>query len=237
MRTPDEQKAYNREKTARYRARQGREAMNAQARAAYHQHDDEPERAQKERERRNARGRRNYYANVTHNRTRKAKTQAVRTAIRAEDPMLAERNRASRNKATARWRQRHPEKQKAATDTWRAAHPDHINATRRARYAKDPTKPLEHNRKRYALRRGANGSTLTREQWDTIKAHYNFRCVYCEPTCWRCIRKCHALTQDHLTPVSGGGPDTLQNVVPACRTHNSQKGTGKVLRPVQPMLL
>jgi 5-methylcytosine-specific restriction endonuclease McrA len=59
---------------------------------------------------------------------------------------------------------------------------------------------------------------------------YGHCCVYCG-------RKMQRLTQDHITPLSRGGNHTKSNIVPACRSCNSKKGTGEPLVPVQPMLL
>jgi 5-methylcytosine-specific restriction endonuclease McrA len=226
MATSEAQKAYNRAKTARYRARQGREAINAQARALYHQHDDDPALREGKQAQRRAKDRR-WYAN--HREEKIAKVMA-RSEKRAQDPVLAEIDRQALNVRTARWRERYPEKQAACETAYRQAHPAKINATRRARYAKDPTKHLSDNKKRYALRRGAPRSDLTIAQWQIIKEHYGHRCVYCG-------KKPKQLTQDHITPLSAGGSDTLWNVVPACRSCNSKKGKGKVPKPVQPILL
>lgn len=71
---------------------------------------------------------------------------------------------------------------------------------------------------------------LPRKQWNMIKALYNYRCVYCG-------KKSQLLSRDHLTPVSRGGQDTVDNIVPACISCNARKHAGPVLKPVQPLLL
>ncbi len=71
---------------------------------------------------------------------------------------------------------------------------------------------------------------LTIKQWEFIKFLYNFRCVYCGA-------KPRILTKDHIIPLSNGGSHTASNIVPACKSCNSKKNTGPVLRPVQPVLL
>lgn len=73
-------------------------------------------------------------------------------------------------------------------------------------------------------------NNLTSNQWKTIKAHYGYRCIYCG-------KKPRILTQDHLTPLSHGGEHTYTNIVPACQSCNSKKGTKNVFKPVQPLLL
>ncbi len=53
------------------------------------------------------------------------------------------------------------------------------------------------------------------EEWEQKKAEYNFRCAYCgEKT---------KLTKDHVQPVSKGGTDKIENIVPACRPCNHRK--------------
>jgi 5-methylcytosine-specific restriction endonuclease McrA len=84
--------------------------------------------------------------------------------------------------------------------------------------------------RRRALRNGAPRSDLTAAQWTAIKAHYSYRCVYCGT-------KPKRLTQDHVTPLSKGGSHTVSNIVPACRSCNSRKGTGGPIVPIQPLLL
>lgn len=59
-------------------------------------------------------------------------------------------------------------------------------------------------------------SDLTADQWATIKARYQQRCVYCA--------KKTDLTMDHIIPLSKGGQHTMENILPACRSCNSRKG-------------
>ena len=44
-------------------------------------------------------------------------------------------------------------------------------------------------------------------------------------TCQYCGRKARDLTLDHVVPRSRGGPDTWENLVSACGTCNSRKGS------------
>lgn len=64
---------------------------------------------------------------------------------------------------------------------------------------------------------GAGGS-FTLQQWEDLKAHYNFLCV-------RCLtpeRKAR-LTVDHVKPVSRGGGSFIENIQPLCKACNSSK--------------
>ena len=98
---------------------------------------------------------------------------------------------------------------------YRREHPEKIKAKsdrRRAHHAQAPI----------------NDFTLA--QWQEIKAAYGHTCAYCG-------RKMQRLSQDHITPLSKGGTHTASNIVPACQSCNSQKHTGPVPVPVQPLLL
>jgi len=59
--------------------------------------------------------------------------------------------------------------------------------------------------------------THTWEEWEFACEWFDNRCAYCDVTSF--------LTQDHLVPVSGGGPWTVLNIIPACVSCNSSKGS------------
>lgn len=58
-------------------------------------------------------------------------------------------------------------------------------------------------------------ATLTAEQWNIIKTHFNNKCCYCG--------KEYPLAQEHFFPLSKGGELGKANIVPACRSCNSSK--------------
>ena len=61
-----------------------------------------------------------------------------------------------------------------------------------------------------------------RRVWrDGIKAAWNYRCAYCNGV------PIHdaSLTADHIIPKSAGGQDLTRNIVPACASCNSKKGS------------
>jgi len=58
-------------------------------------------------------------------------------------------------------------------------------------------------------------STLTIEQWETIKEYFNNCCAYCG--------KERPLAQEHFIPLSKGGAYTHNNIIPACKSCNSSK--------------
>lgn len=98
---------------------------------------------------------------------------------------------------------------------WARAHPDKRQVISSRYRANKATAPF---------------NDFTSDQWSEMKAAYDYRCAYCE-------RQMARLTQDHIIPLSKGGPHTASNIVPACRRCNSKKGARGVLKPVQPLLL
>ena len=74
--------------------------------------------------------------------------------------------------------------------------------------------------RRYAMRRKGADGTHTFDEWETLKAQYNWICPMCglrEPEI--------KLTEDHIIPLSKGGSDNIENIQPLCRSCNSKKGT------------
>jgi 5-methylcytosine-specific restriction endonuclease McrA len=128
-------------------------------------------------------------------------------------------------------------KKNAQARVRRAANPEQARAKYCAWLAANPEKRRGYERTRRALEREASINDLTDAQWLEIQTAFNFRCAYCPPTCWRCAKKRHKLTQDHISALGPEGPHTLHNVVPACRSCNSKKGKKAPLSPVQPLLL
>ena len=63
-------------------------------------------------------------------------------------------------------------------------------------------------------------NTLTSKEWEDILEQYNYRCVYCGVEF-----NCENLpTRDHVIPISKGGNNVKENIVPACQSCNSRKG-------------
>jgi hypothetical protein len=59
-------------------------------------------------------------------------------------------------------------------------------------------------------------SSVQGDEWNGILERYNHRCFYCGD-------KKSRLTRDHVVPVSKGGSDTVNNIVPACWHCNYSK--------------
>lgn len=114
------------------------------------------------------------------------------------------------------WAKANPERMNKRNRRWKKAHRAICNAQ---------------DRRRRAARAGAPVNDLTHDQWLEIQAAQNYRCYYCGK------QRKGKLTQDHIQPLSEGGSHTLHNVIGACRSCNSSKGTKKPPIPVQPLLL
>ncbi len=69
---------------------------------------------------------------------------------------------------------------------------------------------LEHNR-----RAGTRG-TWSLDDWDALVAKFEGLCAYCMGS--------DQITVDHVVPVSKNGPNTIDNLLPACGPCNSSKG-------------
>lgn len=65
-------------------------------------------------------------------------------------------------------------------------------------------------------------NTLTQKEWLSILKQYDSRCAYC-------YEKLDSPTQDHVVPLSKGGGYTRDNIVPACGSCNSSKGSKSLL--------
>ena len=121
------------------------------------------------------------------------------------------------------------------TKRWRENNQEKLNIQRRQRYAARPdvrAKSLMRTKATKARRRSRMKDIrcdLTAQQWRDIQAIYGHRCAYCGQ------RK--PLTQDHVVPIAAGGDHTASNIVPACRSCNSQKGARLPLNTFQPHLL
>ena len=86
-------------------------------------------------------------------------------------------------------------------------HPETVHKARQRDY-RSASQQARNQRKRMH-RKGAPQNDFTVEQWGTIQERYSFCCAYCG-------RARRTLTQDHIMPLSKGGPNTASNIVPAC---------------------
>lgn len=139
-------------------------------------------------------------------------------------------NREQQRKRRAEWYLKNRNEIIAKTKAYAEAHSDKAKNYKRKYILANPDQRRIDVSRRRARKRGVACNDLTAAQWKEIKAAYKHCCAYCG-------QKCRLLTQDHIIPLSGGGQHTASNIAPACKSCNCKKGTGSVLRPVQPLLL
>lgn len=71
-------------------------------------------------------------------------------------------------------------------------------------------------RRQSRIKRLQNDFTL--EDWDECLEYFKNKCAYCGDSI-------DLLTKDHVVPVSKGGPYIRSNIVPACNSCNTSKGS------------
>ena len=112
---------------------------------------------------------------------------------------------------------------------WRAAHPDQHNADNRMGYLRHREERLAQNAQyhrahpevgrarwqNYRARRQSAAGSFTPAEWLVVVEMYGGRCAYCGSE--------GPLEADHRTPLSRGGANTINNILPACRVCNARK--------------
>ena len=151
------------------------------------------------------------------------------------------------------YRKANEKKYKASTLLYRITNKEKLNEKNRDYYKKNKEKILERtskytqankelhkkrvsswakrNRKKLAVayqKRKSKSmslpSTLTTEQWNKIKQHFNNSCAYCGMTekehqsLWN-----EQLHQEHFVALSKGGGYTHNNIIPSCKACNCSK--------------
>lgn len=74
-------------------------------------------------------------------------------------------------------------------------------------------------------RKKANGGSHTWDEWQTLKAQYNFKCPSCNKQEPFKNQQIKFLTEDHIIPLSRGGSDNIENIQPLCMKCNLIKHT------------
>ena len=136
-----------------------------------------------------------------------------RKYYRKERRLMIDQQRARRRRHYWKNRDRINERRRAL---W-AENPELFRARERRRYRKHRVSRVLTQRNTQARRAGAKGE-ITPKQWLQLLGQHAFRCFYCSTALTAKNR-----TLDHKIPLSRGGTNTINNVVPACRPCNNRK--------------
>lgn len=123
---------------------------------------------------------------------------------------------------------------------WKENNPEYLKNYRQ----ENKEKTLEYNRiwiktdkgkiakQRENIKRRVRGreiiNTLTAQEWQDILKQYNHKCAYCGKDLFNLFAKPE---KDHVIPISKGGDNIKENVVPACQSCNSKKHN-KIIKEV-----
>jgi 5-methylcytosine-specific restriction endonuclease McrA len=118
--------------------------------------------------------------------------------------------------AMRRWRLRHRERDRANKREYYARNTEHVKAAVVAYRRANPEIVRVVRTLRRAREVGALGSHTT-AQWLALVAEYGGCCGYCGAN--------GPLEPDHRVPLSRGGSNSIENIIPACRRCNTRKRT------------
>ena len=128
------------------------------------------------------------------------------------------RNAEKAREAMRRWRARNPELRRARNREYKRTAYERrgaeINALNASWLAAHPEVRRAKDQGYRARKRAADGS-FTGTEWLALVESFGGRCAYCGAL--------GALEADHRTPLSRGGSNRIENILPACRRCNGRK--------------
>lgn len=127
-----------------------------------------------------------------------------------------EKNREAAIARAGAWAKANPEKMAAHSIKWRLANPEKARTALLEWRRANPEKVAVQKHRRRARVLGGGGSHTAEQRIAKFEELGN-RCFYCGIG--------GKLTLDHQTPLSRGGTNNLDNIVPCCGSCNSRKGT------------
>jgi 5-methylcytosine-specific restriction endonuclease McrA len=127
------------------------------------------------------------------------------------------------------WMRRNGQKARDGMQRWRKRHPEEHRAEGRAYYARNRARVDRRNMQylrsnpqvarakweNYRARRRAGVGSFSGAEWLALVRSYGGRCAYCGLKT--------ILVVEHCTPLSRGGLNSIDNIVPACRSCNARK--------------
>ena len=123
------------------------------------------------------------------------------------------------NEQGKRWREDNKEKVAISRKQWSNNNPTYQSLWRKTEKGRACTQRKNVTR-RVRLREVIN--TLTAKEWSDILEQYNYKCAYCRRSI---LDLPDGLVRDHVIPISRGGSNTKENIVPSCVNCNTEKHT------------
>lgn len=112
------------------------------------------------------------------------------------------------------WYEENRDRVRLASLEWASKNPDAARAARQ----------MTRQRRRVREAR-LSEERITSSAWRKVLEHFNFRCGYCLGN----YKQCGRLTVEHMLPISRGGDNNIENLIPACRRCNGEKGSKNLL--------
>ena len=157
--------------------------------------------------------------------TEEERQKAIRSILRRQEyyrkhkeerALYYQEHRRERIEYQHRYVSEHREKTKDQCRRYHIAHRDRILEYHRRWNEAHPENRLHYVRKRRALLKGASGN-FTAEEFRLLCGVYEGRCAYCKREL--------PLVPDHAVPLSKGGSNNIENIVPSCAPCNLRKHT------------
>jgi 5-methylcytosine-specific restriction endonuclease McrA len=130
------------------------------------------------------------------------------------------RNPQKASDAVRQWRERHPELNRERRRTYRRAaylrDAARMNAQKAAYLARHPEVKRAKDQA-YRARKIAADGAFTGAEWRELLARWGNACAYCGGP--------GSLEADHRMPLTRGGTNFIENILPACRGCNGRKHT------------
>lgn len=96
----------------------------------------------------------------------------------------------------------------------------------RRQYRKNNPERMSANANAARIRKQNAPGSHTLDEWKAVKDYFNHCCAYC----LRGIDECGPLARDHVVPLTAGGSDDIDNIVPSCKPCNSSKNARKLIQ-------
>jgi 5-methylcytosine-specific restriction endonuclease McrA len=125
------------------------------------------------------------------------------------------RNPQKARDAVRRWNKSHPEQRRAAKRLYYARHREQHKAVMAA-YHKAHPEVLRAKSNAYRARARAAEGQFTSAEWRALVESYGGKCAY--------RGEAGPVQVDHRTPLTRGGRNSIDNILPACQKCNTEKG-------------